>query len=116
LLTSSWLPDNEGAKLAAGLWQLKRGDELVGTLILDEVDMFWTDCRFESGPGWDEVSALFEALQVARQHGTEDEQAQSDHAIMARQMVLVPDDGGEPVTRMLLRISEGHARFRRLHA
>ncbi|MGW1997646.1 hypothetical protein [Embleya sp. NPDC001921] len=74
--------------------------------------MFWTDCRFEPGPGWGEISPLFDALKVAWQHGGTDERARADQDIAAQQMVLVPDDGSEPLTGMLLRIREDHARFR----
>lgn len=95
-----------------GSWQLRRGDTHVGTLILDEIDMFWTDCRFEPGPGWDEISPLFEALKSAWEHGGADERVRADEDIAAQQMVLAPDDGSQPLTGMLLRIYEDRARFR----
>lgn len=98
--------------MAPESWQLKRGDTHVGTLVLDQIDMFWTDCHFAPGPGWDEVSPLFAALKVAWQHGGTHEPVQADQGIAAQQMVLVPDDGSEPTAGMLLRIREDRARFR----
>ncbi|WP_345673445.1 hypothetical protein [Yinghuangia aomiensis] len=41
-----------------------------------------------------------------------DEWARADQDIAAQQMVLVPDDGSEPLTGMLLRIHADRARFR----
>lgn len=84
---------------------------LVGTLILEGIDMFWTDCRFEPGPGWGEISPLFEAFKAAVPQGP-DAWARVDQDIAAQGMVLVPDDGGEPITRRQLRIHQGSARFR----
>lgn len=110
-LPSFFVGESERAGLAPGSWQLRRGDTHVGTLALDEIDMFWTDRRFEPGRGWGEIRPLFEALKVAWQHGGT-ERAGADQDIVAPQMVLVPGDASGPLTGMLLRIHEDHARFR----
>ncbi|WP_327072171.1 hypothetical protein OG196_00645 [Kitasatospora purpeofusca] len=43
-------------------WQLKQGDRLVGTLILEEIDMFWSGCRFEPAPAWEDLRLSLPSL------------------------------------------------------
>ncbi|WP_282202409.1 hypothetical protein [Kitasatospora fiedleri] len=93
-------------------WQIKRGDGLIGTLVLEEVDMFWTDCRFVPSPGWENLRPLFEALRDAWRTGDTDAAVEADEAIHAVGLVLVPMDGGAPLTKFLLRINGNKARFR----
>ncbi|GAA2267219.1 hypothetical protein GCM10010430_60510 [Kitasatospora cystarginea] len=93
-------------------WQLKHGDGLIGTLVLEAVDMFWTDCRFVPGPGWENLRPLFEASRDAWKAGDTDAAVEADDAIHAVGLVLVPVGGGTPLTEFLLRINGDKARFR----
>ncbi|WP_344953801.1 hypothetical protein [Actinomadura miaoliensis] len=40
---------------------MQRGETLIGTLYLADVDQPWFVCRFEPGDGWETARALFEA-------------------------------------------------------
>ncbi|MEU9402915.1 hypothetical protein [Streptomyces sp. NPDC048242] len=93
-------------------WQLKRGDALIGTLTLEGVDMFWTDCRFRPGPAWEVVRPLFEASEDAWECDDEDAALAAEEAIYGAGLVLVPGDGEDPMTDFLLRVSGETARFR----
>ncbi|MEU4154652.1 hypothetical protein [Streptomyces sp. NPDC026659] len=98
--------------MTVGSWRLKRGDALIGTLTLEDVDMFWTDCRFQPGPDWETVRPLFEASEDAWERDDEDAALAAEEAIHEAGLVLVPGDGGAPVTDFLLRVSGETARFR----
>ncbi|MFH8789126.1 hypothetical protein [Streptomyces roseoverticillatus] len=93
-------------------WQLRQGDRLVGTLTLAEIDMFWSDCRFDPAPGWEGLRPLFAALRDAWVRGDEDAALAADEAIHAEGLILVPDGGGDPITDFLIRINGETARFR----
>ncbi|MEW2131602.1 hypothetical protein [Streptomyces sp. NPDC005435] len=98
--------------MTAGSWQLKRGDSLVGTLTLEGADMFWTDCLFRPGPAWETVRPLFEASEEAWERDDEDAALAAEEAVYEAGLVLVPGDGGVPLTDFLLRVSGATARFR----
>jgi hypothetical protein len=98
--------------MTARSWQLKRGEALIGTLTLEGVDMFWTDCRFDPASSWETVRPLFEASRDAWRLGDEDSALAADEAICEAGLVLVPGGGGAPITNFLLRISGETARFR----
>ncbi|WP_018547406.1 hypothetical protein [Streptomyces sp. LaPpAH-108] len=98
--------------MTAGSWQLKRGDALVGTLTREGADMFWTDCLFRPGPAWETARPLFEAAEDAWERADEDAALAADELIHEAGFVLVPGDGGVPVTDFLLRVSGRTARFR----
>lgn len=93
-------------------WQLRQGDRLIGTLALTGIDMFWTDCRFEPAPTWEELRPLFSASREAWRQGDKDAALAADKAILAAGIVLVPIDGGAPITNFLIRIAGSVARFR----
>jgi hypothetical protein len=93
-------------------WELKQGDRLVGILVFEAQDMFWSDCRFEAGPGWAEVRPLFERSRGAWRGGDTDAAIAADEAIYDVGMVLQPSDGSEAITDFLLRIEDDWARFR----
>lgn len=94
------------------VWQLRRGDQLVGTLTLEAVDMFWSDCHFESSTGWPAVKPFIEASREAWERGDQAAAVVADEAIHALDLTLVPADGGESVRDFLLRIDGDSARFR----
>jgi hypothetical protein len=93
-------------------WRLSQGDQLVGTLLLEEVDMFWTDCRFEPGPGWAALRPLFDTSRDAWRRGDEEAALVADESIHTAGLVLVPEGGGDPITDFLIRINGQRARFR----
>ena len=101
-----------GDDVAEPSWQLMQGDRLVGTLFEEEVDMFWTDCRFAPGSGWEDLRLLFDTSRDAWRSGDEEAAVEADEAIYARGLVLAPVDGGVPLTEFLLRINGDRARFR----
>ncbi|WP_078882822.1 hypothetical protein [Streptomyces albus] len=98
--------------MAEPSWHLMQGDRLVGTLIEEEVDMFWTDCRFVPGPGWTDLRPLFEASRDAWRSGNREAAMEADETICAQGLVLAPVDSGTPLTQFLLRIDGDKARFR----
>lgn len=93
-------------------WELKQGHRLVGILVFEGQDMFWSDCRFEAGPGWADVRPLFERSRDAWRSGDTDAAIAADEAIYAAGMVLQPSDGSDAITDFLLRIEGDFARFR----
>ncbi|MFH8886215.1 hypothetical protein [Streptomyces californicus] len=93
-------------------WQLRRGEHLVGTLTLEEADMFWSDCHFAPGPAWEAVRPLFATARNAWSRCDEAAAVAADEAIDAEGLALVPADGGEPITDFLIRIAGEAARFR----
>ncbi|MGK5500681.1 hypothetical protein [Streptomyces sp. URMC 125] len=94
------------------VWRLRRGEEEVGKLSLEGVDMFWHDCRFEASSGWPALRPLFEASHAAWERQDTDAAVEADEAIYALGLELVPEDGSEPITDFLLRIDGDSARFR----
>ncbi|WP_174186242.1 hypothetical protein [Nocardia barduliensis] len=93
-------------------WRLVQADEVIGVLTQDSVDMFWTDCVFEPGPGWANLQPLFAASRDAWRRGDSEAAVEADEAIQALGLSLVPIDGGPPLTEILVRINGGEARFR----
>jgi hypothetical protein len=89
-----------------------RADRLVGTLVGEEVDMFWTDCRFAPGSDWEGLRPLFEASRDAWRSGAVEAAVEADEAIDAQGLVLSPADGGASLTEFLLRVNGERARFR----
>jgi hypothetical protein len=95
-------------------WQLRRGEEEIGKLTLEAVDMFWHDCRFEASAGWPTVRPLIQESRMAWERGDTEAALKVDEAIHALGLELVPNGEGEPITEFLLRIdiAGGSARFR----
>jgi len=93
-------------------WKLVRGDRLVGTLRLEAIDMFWTDCDFRPGPEWPAVRPLFDASRQAWMRKDRQGAMAADDRIREAGLVLVSDEDGTTVTYGLIRIFEGKARFR----
>ncbi|WP_231500226.1 hypothetical protein [Saccharothrix sp. NRRL B-16314] len=93
-------------------WALELADRPVGTLIFEAQDMFWSDCRFQPGPAWEDVRPLIaRSAEAWRRRDLEAARA-ADEAIMTAGLVLLPSDGGPPITEFLLRIDGDTARFR----
>ncbi|MBK3629668.1 hypothetical protein JHN59_33620 [Streptomyces sp. MBT49] len=93
-------------------WQLMCGDQLVGTLRMEAIDMFWTDCAFEPGPEWEVLRPLFDASRDAWVRGDREAAMVADHRIREAGLVLAGSEGGSTITDFLIRIHGGKARFR----
>ena len=97
----------------SGTWRLMRGDELVGSLSVSEIDMPHYLCDFSPGPAWEPIRPLFEAW--AGMRGPDPDGSRTAAAlkpIVDLRLVLVPVAGGEPITRFFLRIDGNKARLR----
>lgn len=101
-----------GVAMKQSAWELRRGDETVGRLTLEGVDMPWYECGFEPSTGWPRVKPLMDAAQDAWDRYDEESGIEADKAIYALGLELVPEDGSEPIGDFLLRIEGGSARFR----
>ncbi|WP_329788687.1 hypothetical protein V1227_29860 [Lentzea sp. DG1S-22] len=93
-------------------WELKLEDRLVGTLIFEAQDMFWSDCRFRPGPAWEDFRPLNDRSREAWRRGDREEARTADDAIMTSGLVLVPLKGGAPITPVMVRVDGDTARFR----
>ncbi|MFJ4692790.1 hypothetical protein [Streptomyces sp. NPDC088766] len=93
-------------------WQLMHGDRLVGTLRMEAIDMFWTDCAFEPGPEWEALRPLFDASRDAWVRGDGEAAAAADQRIHAAGLILVGSEESGAITDFLIRINGGKARFR----
>lgn len=98
--------------MAVESWRLTKGNQLVGTLRLDQGDMFWTDCRFEPGPGWPAIRPLFEASRDAWLAHDLEAASAADERIRQAGLVLIPDGDGEPTRDFVVRIHGGQARLK----
>ncbi|MEU7317236.1 hypothetical protein [Streptomyces sp. NPDC007083] len=98
--------------MAEKTWQLRQEDRLVGTLTLEGTDMFWSDCRFEPGSGWEDLRPLFSASHDAWERGDEEAALAADEALHAAGLLLVPEGGGDAIADFLIRIDGDTARFR----
>ncbi|MGW2209279.1 hypothetical protein [Streptomyces sp. NPDC001781] len=98
--------------MSAKSWRLMQGDHILGTVWPGEVDMFWTDCRFEPGPGWATIRPLFDASRDAWLAHDLQAALTADERIRQEALVLAPDDGGELATDFVIRIHEDRARLK----
>lgn len=101
-----------GIDVTGQSWDLKQQERLIGTLTFESQDMFWSDCRFAPAPAWDDLRPLFAKSREAWRSGDTDAALEADEAIHAVGLVLLPSDGGAPITDFLLRIDGYEARFR----
>lgn len=102
----------EGAVMDNEAWQLRWGQDTVGVLTLEGVDMFWTDCRFEPSTAWPDLKPFIDASRAAWDGTDMDAAIAADEATYALGLELVPEGGGEIITSFLLRIDGDTARFR----
>ncbi|MGW0501062.1 hypothetical protein ACWD0Z_38260 [Streptomyces sp. NPDC003007] len=80
--------------------------------MLEEVDMFWTDCRFEPGPGWTAVRHLFDEARDAWLGGDREAALAADESIRTAGLALISEGDGGSITDFLIRINGELARFR----
>jgi hypothetical protein len=93
-------------------WELRLNDRLVGTLVVEGQDMYWSECRFQPGPAWEDFRPLNDRAGEAWRRGDREAARAADDAIMASGLVLVPCDGGSFITPTMVRINGDRARFR----
>ena len=93
-------------------WELRHGDELVGTITIEDQDFPWLSGSFVAEPGFARWAPLFAAelaLLDRDQPGEVDEWGQLYEQISGTLSLVAPD---EPVTDFLLHIKDGQAWFR----
>ncbi|WP_211588997.1 hypothetical protein [Allorhizocola rhizosphaerae] len=93
-------------------WELKQGDRVIGVLTFESQDMFWSDCRFQAGPGWPHVRPLVDRSRDAWLGGDIHAARAADEALCTAGLVLQPSDGSAAITNFLLRVDGDKARFR----
>lgn len=98
------------------VWWLMHGDVRVGELREYGIDQPTFLCHFVPGPGWEGVSALFEAWAAVQ--GPDPDGSRNAEAIrplMALGLTLHPSDGGAPMgcfRDCILRVDGDMARLR----
>jgi len=103
--------DRTGDSPAEG-WELKLEGRLVGTLTFEEQDMFWSECHFQPGPAWEDFRPFNDRAGEAWRRGDRVAARAADDAIMSSGLVLMPLEGGTPITPVMVRIYGDRARFR----
>lgn len=98
------------------VWQLRRGDELLGEITITEVDFPWLGGSFAAGSGFAEVASLFaEEFALTKVIEEDDSAADIDaweaaYDRIAETMTLVAPSG--PVAEFLLYVDVDEAWFR----
>lgn len=78
-------------------WWLMQGDVRVGELREYEIDQPTFLCHFVSGPGWETLSALFEAWAAVQGPDPDGScHAEALRPLMDLGLTLHPSDGGAP--------------------
>ncbi|MFE1271229.1 hypothetical protein [Streptomyces sp. NPDC058758] len=91
------------------VWRLMRQEELLGEIVIDEVDFPWLNGRFVPTPTFGEVKPWFDES-LALLEAEEYERFDDFHDRIADALSLVAPSG--PVAQFLLHISDGRAWFR----
>ncbi|MEW2045164.1 hypothetical protein [Streptomyces sp. NPDC005476] len=91
------------------VWQLRRGEELVGEIIVEEGDFPWLSGRFVPTAAFSEVKPLFDR-DLALTEGEEWEEWESVVGEINEKLRLVAPAG--PVAEFLLHVDGGRAWFR----
>jgi len=94
------------------VWLLFKHDELLGRLMLQELNMPYFHCAFTAEPAFARFEALFQAEAIALDAGDDDAQerlgTESDNLMLK----LIAQPSGAVIDRFLIHISEGAAWFR----
>lgn len=94
------------------VWQVGRGEEPVGEILIDDADFPWLSGKFTPGPAFDEVEELF-ARDIALTKADDDghwTRWEETYDEIRRQVTLTSPDG--PVPEFLLHIEGERAWFR----
>lgn len=98
------------------VWQLRRGDEVLGEITITDADFPWLRGSFVARAGFAEVASLFaEELALSEVILDDDSKAAIDawetaYDRIAKTMTLVAPSG--PVAEFLLHVDAGEAWFR----
>ena len=99
-------------------WTLKQGDDVLGVLEEQDVDMFVVQCSFVPTAAFERARALFERKAVLAEtlRDDDDEQAAEFDAIEAATcppVLKMLDEHGSPIEFGILHIEGSRAGFRR---
>jgi len=92
--------------------QLKRGEILLGTLQVRNLDMPWVICAFEATEAFDDVRSLFDEELKMVDKDDMDDWEKAYQRIEELGLVLVDVEGGKSITEFLLHVHGNEARFR----
>ncbi|MGW4518434.1 hypothetical protein ACWEO4_42515 [Streptomyces sp. NPDC004393] len=101
--------DRGGMGFEGEVWRLMREEELLGEIVISEVEFPWLNGRFVPTPTFAEVKPWFDeslALREAEEYARFDD----SYAQIAGTLSLVAPSG--PVAEFLLHIGDGRAWFR----
>lgn len=102
--------------MSADTFQLWQGGTLLGTLPVEETDMFWTFCGWRPEPAFAELRPLFERERSLAEESDEDAAWDAWEAvyaeIMARGLLLVRGSTGASYADFILHIADDAAWFR----
>ncbi|QRP45282.1 hypothetical protein [Amycolatopsis sp. FDAARGOS 1241] len=100
------------SSLEKAVWQLVRGDELLGQIVIENADLAWHFGRFLPEPAFAEVQPLFDEELALVDSGLDDnyDPWERVHERITASMSLVSPRG--PVPEFLLHIQGGEAWFR----
>ncbi|MER6205523.1 hypothetical protein [Streptomyces sp. NPDC001642] len=92
------------------VWQVRKGEESVGEILIDDADFPWLSGKFTAGEAFESVRELF-ARELALAQGDADwQQWEEVYDEISRQVTLTSPDG--PVPEFLLHIEGEQAWFR----
>lgn len=92
------------------VWQVRRGEESVGEILIEDADFPWLSGKFTAGAAFEDVRELF-ARELALTQGDADWQRWEEaYDEISRQVTLTSPDG--PVPEFLLHIEGERAWFR----
>ncbi|WP_019070081.1 hypothetical protein [Streptomyces hokutonensis] len=92
------------------VWQVHKGDESVGEILIDDADFPWLSGKFTAGPAFDAVRELFARELALAQADDEWARWEEVYDEVRRQVALTSPDG--PVPEFLLHIEGERAWFR----
>jgi hypothetical protein len=91
------------------IWRLVRGEELIGEIVIDDVDFPWLHGRFVPTPAFERVKHLFDREQELLD-ADDFVSWETAYDEISGTMTLMSPTG--PVAEYLLHIDEDRARFR----
>lgn len=92
--------------------QLKQGDTLLGTLVVDGGDMPWWYGHFQPTVDFAPARPLFDALSQAVEDGDESAMVAADQVLEEMDLVITVAGDGEPINEFLLYVDDDRFRLR----
>ncbi|MFF7728339.1 hypothetical protein [Streptomyces sp. NPDC008001] len=94
-------------------WKLTQGDNVVGRLLLLEVDQPWFICQFSPAEHWEAVCEVFGQQSCAMRSGNTEMIAASMGRVRSMGLQLVPEvPTGEEIEPIMIHIEGETAKFR----